>query len=96
MRTDEANGMICPIARIKPGQPSANCSAPDCILWRWLPIMTSDPRYVAAVRTEAARQGGGIGAHMQALAAVAADPEAFGVPSKPDHGFCGLGGEPKA
>lgn len=80
----------CPTARtFAEAQP--NCRADDCPLWRWKPLDASVMK--AAIAAEMGRNGLD---HRKATAVVAADPVAHGVPAGPTHGWCGLGGEPKA
>lgn len=86
---------LCPLARtfIQAGQTSVadqGCKGAVCACWRWQPIMADDPRFVKAIKAELAT---GI-THKAAVAKIMADREAYGIPTKPERGFCGIGGAP--
>lgn len=84
----------CPIARVKGNQPPpAKCEADACILWRWLPLDAAAPAFKEAVSAQMKALGGGAGHHKAAVAWVMENREALGLPTKPTHGFCGLGGQ---
>lgn len=90
---EEASTVLCPLARTFaiPGQ-SADpyCIGPRCAVWRWIPMTASDPRFVAAVR-----QAQEAGIHnRQAPGHVLADKAAYGLPTGPEKGVCGMGGAP--
>ena len=88
---EEAAETLCPFARVFAlPQASKGCHGPSCALWRWSPISSDDPRFVAAVKKLIAD---GM-SHKAAVATVAKDMEGHGVPTKPERGFCGAGGKP--
>lgn len=66
-----------------------NCIADACPLWRWVPLSAMAPDFTAAVK---AKVEGDALKHKEAVAFVMANREALGLPTKPTHGFCGLGG----
>jgi hypothetical protein len=86
---------FCPLARTfayKVAQ--EGCRGDECACWRWEPIAADDPRFTAAKATALAILGGGASKHKEAVAMVMANREAYGVPTKPERGFCGIGGRP--
>lgn len=100
MTPDQAAEFACPVARTFAEKIGPNCQGPKCILWRWIPIAAADPRFVSAVKNEMKRlavekgKTNHVSFHKEAVRNVHADPEAHGVPSAPERGFCGLGGCP--
>ena len=88
---EEAAQTLCPFSRTF-GLPQAQkgCHGPSCALWRWTPIPSDDPRFVAAVKKLMAD---GMH-HRTAVSSVSADPASHGVPTKPERGYCGAGGKP--
>ncbi|PZQ99176.1 MAG: hypothetical protein DI533_00260 [Cereibacter sphaeroides] len=62
-------------------------------MWRWLPIPADHPAFVEAV---AKIKGGNTLRHGEAVKTVMADREAYGIPTKPERGYCGLGSKPEA
>lgn len=101
--------LSCPLARtFGDDNLTATCRGAGCAVWRWTPIAANDPRFAKAVgdemeRLHAAHMAGNplsdrkkSGFHREAVANVSADPAAHGVPDKPERGYCGMGGEPKA
>ena len=95
MTPTEAAEALCPFARTF-GLPQAQkgCHGPACALWRWEPIMADHPAFVAAKAKVIAEMGGKQTAHAAAVAKIMADREAYGVPTSPERGFCGAGGQP--
>ncbi|WP_120636058.1 hypothetical protein [Ruegeria sp. EL01] len=97
----------CPLARTFDKKAGPNCDADKCIMWRWLPLPASDPRFLGAIKREEAmlaqekaKETGDKAKpqhlyHKKAVANVMNDPEAYGVPAKPELGWCGLGGKPE-
>lgn len=85
----------CPIARLW-GQKDVNphCRAEGCPAWRWMPLSADDADFKAAVVAKMQDMGGGVGTHGKAVKHVMDNREALGLPTKPTHGFCGLGGRP--
>lgn len=86
---------LCPLARtFGDDDLKATCRGPACALWRWQPLMASDPGYKEALvkaRDMKAERG-----TMTAAEYVNANRADFGLPTEPFLGWCGLGGEPKA
>lgn len=86
---EEAGKILCPVARtfaVKDITPY--CRGSRCMAWRWTELKASDPRFVAAVKHAMGEHAGN---HKKAVAAVMADPAAYGLP-EPERGYCGLGG----
>jgi len=97
---EEAAEFKCPVARTFHEKMTLGCDGSACILWRWKPVMASDPLFSSAVKREMAalaQEDGNnkpaISFHRQAVERVGADPAGFGVVA--DRGYCGLGGQPK-
>lgn len=91
MTPESAAETLCPLARtFSLPQAQKGCHGPSCALWRWLPIMADRPAFVAAIKKEIA---GGI-THKAAVSKIMADRAAYGIPTKPERGFCGAGGQP--
>lgn len=82
----------CPVSRTF-ATSDGKCKAVGCPVWRWVPISASDPRIVAARKKAMAEVKMD---HKKAVALVEAEPARFGVPTEPEKGYCGLGGEVKA
>jgi hypothetical protein len=89
---EAASAKPCPVARCFGGDIKSECRGPECILWRWKPVMAGTPAWKAAVLSEAAKLDEKA-PFPKAARIVADDPAAFGL--MPTEGFCGLGGEPK-
>ena len=75
---------ICPNHRV------ASCLGPTCAAWRWQPL--SARILEPFVQAKMAGEGGVKVPHKEAVAWVMDNREALGIPTKPTHGFCGLGG----
>lgn len=106
---EASKGLSCPLSRtFGDDDLNASCRGAGCAVWRWTPVPASDPRFMNAVGAEVDRlhaahmEANPIsdrkknGFHQAAVKNVMADPKAHGVPDKPERGYCGLGGEPKA
>lgn len=89
---ETAAALLCPLSRTF-AAPTAesHCRGAGCAVWRWLPIPADHPAFVAAV---AKLKDGDALKHKEAVAQVMADRPAYGVPTEPEEGFCGLGGRP--
>lgn len=103
MTPDQARQTPCPFARTFAQKVGPNCDADACIMWRWVPLMPDDPRFMSAINREMAclaqDDGKGkpsAGYHKQAVANVMRNPEGYGVPAKREVGYCGLAGKPEA
>jgi hypothetical protein len=95
MTPESAAETLCPLARtFSLPQAQKGCHGPSCALWRWLPISADDPRFIAARAKALEELGGGGLMHKAAVAKVMANREAYGIPTKPERGFCGGGGQP--
>ena len=101
--------LTCPLARTFGDENlQANCRGARCAVWRWTPLPAKDPRFVQAISNEMERLHAKHkeehplsdrkpqGFHKEAVANVNADLAAHDLPTGPERGFCGLGGEPKA
>ncbi|MGC0225179.1 hypothetical protein [Pseudooceanicola nitratireducens] len=103
----DAKKNLCPVSRVFGVEPVAGCRGPECAAWRWLPLMSNDPRFVSAVQREiaalmASRKDGGKDAkdpniyHKTAVERVTKDPYAYTFPDpEKDRGYCGFGGPVK-
>ena len=90
LSADDARRMWqCPISRIHP-EPTKNCRADDCPLWRWRVRLVSDPGVREALAMAAQATGEAGATKPKAAALVAKNPEAYGL--GPQTGYCGLGG----
>jgi hypothetical protein len=75
------------------------CGAESCMAWRWLPLTTSEPGYVEAVRDAVGTTPEG---HSKPLTVHTApkwvneNRAALSLIDKPYLGFCGMAGEPLA
>jgi hypothetical protein len=98
--------LTCPLARTFSKKVGPNCMGGNCAAWRWLPLDAKDPRFTGAISREMAclaqdeatetgkKAKPAQNYHKQAVANVRKDPEAYDVPSQPEKGWCGLGGQP--
>lgn len=105
----DADQKLCPHARafgLPPEKLQAGCRGPDCAMWRWLPMMADDPRFMSAVQREiaalmASRKGEKKPTdpnvyHKTAVERVTKDPYAYTFPDpEKDRGYCGMGGPVK-
>jgi len=92
---EDAATLLCPLARTFAAKEAVmGCRGPSCALWRWKPLMASDPRFAAALKTITAELGGGSNRLKEATAILMADRAKYGVPTEPEVGFCGMGGNP--
>jgi hypothetical protein len=89
---DEATAnWYCPLARTFALKDAiTGCRGDLCAVWRWQEISADHPAFLKAIKAELAT---GI-THKAAVAKIMADRAAYGVPAKPERGFCGLGGRP--
>lgn len=108
--TEAKAKMLCPLARTFGDPSTKTCRADGCAIWRFLPIMADDALFKSAVQREIALMTAEAekqveaGArktvpsrnllHTDAVKRVAADPQAYNVPSHHHRGYCGLGGKP--
>ena len=89
----------CPVARLwADPKMHPTCRGTDCPLWRWTPLSADDPRFMEAVRmAQRSEENGGLGMPpKKAVSHVMATREEFGIPTKPERGYCGLGGKVEA
>lgn len=86
----------CPVARLWGSQTvNPRCRGDACPVWRWQPLLASDPAFKRAIQQTIAgehHEGKAI-PHATAVKWVMANREALGLPTVPTHGRCGLGGE---
>lgn len=104
----QAGTLWCPMSRVgivagehavavnRHGNPGAieeesRCLGSACMFWRWVGLK-ADPAHAAAV-AKLMREGNV--AHPKAAKMVADDPEKYGLPGKPTHGYCGIAGKPE-
>lgn len=87
---------ICPLARTFGDKPlQENCRGDDCPLWRWRPLLTSEPGYKDAV-IEAGKLHKDDRNGKTPAEWVNAHRADYGLPAEPYVGWCGLGGKPEA
>lgn len=94
----EAVDHVCPIARTFGDTPQAHCRVGDCILWRWLPFVVTDPGYLAACKKAMTMPNPTTGkplGQQGAASWVNSHRADFGLPEAPYRGWCGLGGKPE-
>jgi hypothetical protein len=93
MTPAEAAETLCPHARtFALPQAQKGCHGPACALWRWVPIMADHPAFVAAMaqhKSEAPHVP-----HPVRVKHIMENREHYGIPTKPERGFCGAGGQP--
>ena len=103
---EAAKSLLCPLSRTFGDEPlSSTCRGDKCALWRWKPQLTSDPGWKPAIAREMALRCDEYNEsiagttkqkrtpddfHKSAVAAVARNPEGFGITR--EEGYCGLGG----
>lgn len=93
---EQAAELLCPLARtFAPKEASTGCRGPQCAWWRWQPIMASDSRITAAIKTITKELGGGPHRGKEAYAILNKDRAKYGVPTDPEVGYCGGAGEHK-
>lgn len=100
---DAAKRLECPLARVmhKAGE-NGMCKGAKCAVWRFLPMLASDPPIVSAIQREMAAIAEERGdkkpapstLHKEAVARVMRDPSAYAIPAHHERGYCGFGGRP--
>ena len=105
MTEDEAKTKWCPFVRMTAhnGEWKTNrgdfpagalaCTANECMAWRWLPLMADDA-FKAAVIKAATEIGDTSNGRHKASQHVIANRAAYGLPTQPFDGYCGLAGAP--
>ena len=89
---EQAKELLCPLARCFAGTVDSpavkGCRGAECAVWRWTPLPAEllSP-HIAARMTEQGNKD-----HRSATAWVMKNRQELGIPLKPTHGFCGLGG----
>lgn len=93
MLPSEAPERLCPFARTF-GMPTAQtgCHGSACALWRWVPVPADHPAFTAAYAKAKAYAPNE--AHAARVKRIMEDREAHGIPTKPERGYCGAGGQP--
>ncbi len=102
----QARACHCPIARVRGEEkPPAKCVGPDCILWRYAPILADDPRVLSAITREVTLMKGEVKPdekqpadetlRKKAVAKIAANPDGYIIRDEKDRGWCGLGSRPE-
>ena len=87
----------CPLALTFAARSTPNCRGETCPVWRWVPLSSEHPAFVSAVKARQKEIGGNaLAAHKAAVAWVMDRREELGIPTRPTHGFCGLGGRVEA
>lgn len=90
----EARQWPCPLARARAGgEGDGRCIVDACPVWRWVPLPANDPRFKAAIQQ--AQKDQQID-HKKAVEYVMKHRAELGLPTAPEVGFCGVGGEVRA
>jgi hypothetical protein len=87
----EATQMVC--HRGAGNETAVFCRGAICMAWRWEPLMCDDA-WVAAVKQCAEDIGDKSQNRAKAAAHVNENREAYGLPTEPFRGFCGIAGKP--
>lgn len=91
----DAATLLCPLARTFAASPAVKgCQGPSCALWRWAPLSSDLLTPFVQARIANQKERGEPSGHKEAVAWVMENREALGIPTKPTHGFCGMGGQP--
>lgn len=92
---------LCPTARTFGTDPAKiHCRGAACAVWRWKPIMASDPRVLSAIKREmpeVMKEDPTVSetkARAMAEQRVMLNPRGYILNEKPEVGCCGLGGLP--
>lgn len=88
LATEEANETWCCSHK------EEKCCANNCMAWRWKPLMADDA-WTEAVRKAAIDVDDKSHNRAKAAAHVNANRAAYGLPTKPYLGYCGLAGRPE-
>lgn len=77
----------------------SRCAADKCMAWRWMPLLATDPKYIAALKECESidiQENGKLRKMRagEAAAYVNENRKKFGLPEKPFEGYCGLAGNP--
>lgn len=93
---DNARLWECPTA-LTFADRQKHCRADACPLWRWVPLPADLPEFQAAIAARKKEMGGnGHVVHREAVAWVMERRDELGIPTRPTHGYCGLGGRVEA
>jgi len=101
MIEDEAKKKWCPQSRVTvdgdrilTNMPNdvMRCVGSQCMAWRWEPLM-ADEAFKVAVQKVAAEMGDTSNGRHKAAQHVMANRAAYGLPTQPFDGYCGLGGK---
>lgn len=90
---------VCPVARTFGDKPTVHCRGDVCPLWRWKPLLATDPRFTSAIQREIEMLSAEKPKvdrnllHKEAVAKVTNNPRDYMIPTEPEVGYCGLGGE---
>lgn len=87
---DSAGDTLCPISRTF-AEPVKVCRGDACPLWRWIPLLATEPAFKAAISKAISD---GLNKHPAAVRHVMENRADYGLPTEPYRGFCGLGGRP--
>lgn len=90
----DAAKVLCPQARLFGGDLTATCRAADCMAWRWQELSSAILIPHVQRRVESEKAEGRNGSTKDATAWVMENRESLGIPTKPTHGYCGMGGKP--
>lgn len=93
--THAKESWACPVARTF-ATPQVLCRGDACPAWRWKQIVVTDPRFKDAFDRAASDLGLGK-THVGRITKHLFDHrDEYGLPTRPEVGWCGLAGKPEA
>lgn len=77
-----------------PNDDSNGCGASICMAWRWVEVNVADDAFIAAVKVAAEKIGDTTPNRAKAVREVIDNRAAYGLPTEPTRGYCGVAGIP--